>query len=66
MRLAQVGLGFGVGPPGFRSNSAPGEVRVLLFLRQKRQTAIATAIPGEDGINQFHKKTPLQQQTEEE
>src|SRR5450432_1627549 len=40
MRLAQVGLGFGVGLPGkFLDNrSSPGQVRVLFFLtRNARQ-----------------------------
>ena len=67
MRLAQVGLGSGVGLSGFdRKRPTPGQVRVLFFLRQKCQTTTATVIPGETHYDTFDKKTPLRQPTREE
>ena len=42
----------------------PGQVRVLLFLSQKRQTATATCDPwGDPKIMSAYKKTPLMQLT---
>jgi len=67
MRLAQVGLGSGVGLPGkylwdrFLVRSAS-----YMFPYQKRQTTTATTTPGEIEVqkrNRFYKKTPLLQPT---
>src|SRR6266566_6402208 len=48
----------------WKSLPTPGQVRVLLFLSQKRQTATATCDPrGDLKIMSAHKKTPLMQPT---
>lgn len=48
MRLAQVGLGSGVGLTELSFiDYDPGQVRVQVFLRQKRQTTTATYDPPE-------------------
>src|SRR6266566_7078804 len=48
----------------WKSLPTPGQVRVLLFLSQKRQTATATCDPwGDPKIMSAHKKTPLMQPT---
>jgi hypothetical protein len=57
------GLGSGLGSPGVLRELAPGKVRVLFVLRQKRQTASAIAIPGKTVIKTSLKKTPLRQPT---
>ena len=50
------GLGSGLGSPGALRELAPGKVRVLFVLRQKRQTASAIAIPGKTVIKTSLKK----------
>ena len=60
------GLGSGVGHIWELETSltTPGQVRVLLFLSQKRQTATATSDPrGDPKMMSVHKKTPLMQPT---
>jgi hypothetical protein len=67
MRLAQVGLGFGVGLPGksLDDGSIPGQVRVLFFLTRNARQLTLPESPVRS-LKLFDKKTPLQQPTREE
>jgi len=60
------GLGSGVGLSGVSRYIGPGKVRVLFVLRQKRQTATATVIPGKTIYKDIPPRNPSAATNKEE